>query len=145
MQTLNEWAAWWDAVYNGTLIHDPILSYILVSGLRLLVAWAAWLFLRAVARWLIVALPRPHTADNIAYWLRWWLWLRLREFGLFKVGVFGLAVLLTLQIPAGVAGALAGASAYLLLAYPMLMAIFIGGAQIFNWLTRQITHPEVQP
>ncbi|GGO24681.1 hypothetical protein [Deinococcus humi] len=145
MQTLSELAAWWNTVYNGTLIHDPNLSYIVVSVLRLLIAWAAWRFLSALGRYLRVAFPRPHTPPNIVHWVRWWLWLRLQEFGLFKIGVAMLAVLLALQIPAGVAGTLAGASAYLLLAYPAMLAMLVGGAQLFNRLTQQIQHPEVQP
>ena len=128
----------WDAIYNGLLIADPVLGYIIISSLRVLIGVAALLFLRSLLRYLALALPRPHTPVNAAYWLRWWLWLRLREFGVFKVAVFALALLLLLQIPAGSSGALAGASLYLLLAYAALIGVFVGGSQLFNRLARQI-------
>ncbi|MGM9319780.1 hypothetical protein [Deinococcus aquaticus] len=133
-----ELAQTWNAAYNGPTIKDPVLGYIITSVLRVLVAWAALIMLAAVMRFLRVAFPPPHTPANVAYWLRWWLWLRLREFPDLKIGAALSALLLVLQVPAGVGGALAGASPYLLLVYPAFTVLLIGLARFVNTLTTRL-------
>lgn len=135
-------SAHWDAFYNGAILQDAQLGYILLSILRVLVAWAAWRALQALGRWLAVALPPPHTPANVVYWLRWWVWLRLREYAPLKVGVAASAALLVLQIPAGVRGVrnvLTPASLGFSLA---LLLLLIGLAQLLNHLARRIPHPD---
>lgn len=135
-------AAQWDAVYNGAVIANDQLSYLILSVERILIAWAAVLMLRSLSRYIAAAFPPPHTPANAVYWLRWWLWLRLREFPLLKLGAVGVAVLLLLQIPAGAGGALSDATLYLLLIYPTWIAALVGMTQLLNHLTLKITHPE---
>ncbi|OWL96514.1 hypothetical protein CBQ26_09055 [Deinococcus indicus] len=133
-----ELAQAWNAAYNGPIITDPVLGYIVTSVLRVLLAWSALVMLAALQRYLRVAFPPPHTPSNVAYWLRWWLWLRLREFPDLKVGAALSALLLVLQVPAGVGGALAGASPYLLLVYPAFTVLLIGLARFVNTLTTRL-------
>lgn len=135
-------AAHWDALYNGPLITDPVLGYILLSVERLLIGWAAWLMLRALGRYLAAAFPPPHTLDNIVYWLRWWTWLRLREFPALKIGVVVVALLLVLQIPAGVSGTLNRASPYLLAIYPGMFLLLVGLTQLLNTLRHRLECPD---
>lgn len=132
----------WNAVYNGSIIADPHVSYLVMSVARILIAWTALLLLRSLSRYVSAALPTPHTLENAAYWLRWWLWLRLREFALLKVGAVSVAVLLLLQIPAGVASPLASTTPYLLLIYAGWILALIGMTQLLNHLTHKVTHPE---
>lgn len=142
MLDFSELARRWNAIYNGAVIADDHLGYLVMSVERILIAWCAVLLLRSLARYISAALPEPHTVDNVAYWLRWWLWLRLREFPLLKLGAAGVAVLLLLQIPAGAGGALSDATLYLLLIYPTWIAALVGMTQLLNHLTYKITHPE---
>ena len=139
---MSDLAALWNGLYNGPLPVDPVLGYILLSVLRLLIAWAAYLMLRALARYLAVAFPPPHTPANLAYWLRWWLWLRLREFPALKIGAATVATLLVLQIPAGMAGSLNTLTPYLLVIYPAQLALLIGLTQLLRHLTHRATHPQ---
>lgn len=132
----------WDAWYNGGMGLDPTLGYILLSAERLLIAWAAWLMLRALIAYLAVVFPPPYTPANIAHWLRWWLWLRLNEFPALKLGTVAVAVLLVLQIPAGVAGSLNTLTPYLFGIYPGLLALLIGVTQLLRHLTYRATHPQ---
>ena len=141
LEQLHALARWWDSVYNAVVIHDQVIGYLVVSAARILIALAAWQLLKALARYVQVAFPPPHTFDNALYWLRWWFWLRLREFGLLKVGAFLVALLLVLQIPAGITGGLAQATLYLLLIYPAQFAMLLGMAQLLNHLTDRIQHP----
>ncbi|MFW8626726.1 hypothetical protein [Deinococcus sp. ME38] len=133
-----ELAQAWNAAYNGPAIRDPVLGYIVTSVLRVLLAWSALVMLAALQRYLRVAFPPPHTPSNVAYWLRWWLWLRLREFPALKIGTVASALLLLLQLPAGVGGALAGASPYLLLVYPAFTLMLIGVAHLLNTLVLRL-------
>lgn len=128
----------WNAIYNGLVIRDPVLGYIVTSVLRVLLAWAALVMLVALMRYLRAAFPPPHTPSNLAYWLRWWLWLRLREFPALKIGVASSALLLLLQLPAGVGGALAGASLYLVLVYPAFTLMLIGVAHLLNTVSDRL-------
>lgn len=141
---LHDLAHWWNAVYNGQFITNTVWGYLLLSVERVLIGVAAWQMLRALARYISLAIPPPHTAANAVYWLRWWFWLRLRDFGLLKIGAAGVALLLILQIPAGASGDLAKASLYLLLIYPALYAMLIGLAQFLHGLSNKIQYPEVQ-
>ena len=141
MLDLHALAARWDDWYNAPVFADPVIGYLVVSVARLLIGWAAWLMLRALTRYVAAAFPPPHTAANAVYWLRWWLWLRLREFPMLKIGAFAVAALLILQIPAGMFGALGTATRYLLLIYAAFFALLIGVAQLLNHLTRRILHP----
>ncbi|GBF05833.1 hypothetical protein DAERI_060093 [Deinococcus aerius] len=141
MPDLTALAARWDAALNGALLQDAQVGYLLLTTLRVLVAWAAWRALQALGRWLAVALPPPRTPANVLYWARWWVWLRLREYAPLKVGVTASAVLLVLQIPAGVRGVrnvLTPASLGFSLA---LLLLLIGLAQLLNSLARRIAHP----
>lgn len=135
-------AARWDAIYNGVVISDDQASYLVMSVARILIAWTALLLLRSLNRYVQAAFPQPHTAANAVYWLRWWLWLRLREFPLLKLGAVGVAVVLLLQIPAGAGGALSDATLYFLLIYAFWIAALVGMRQLLNHLTRKITHPD---
>ncbi len=140
---LNDLALWWNRVYNGVVIENQTIGYLLLSFERLMIGVAAWFMLRSLARYIALAFPPPHTAANAVYWLRWWFWLRLRDFGLLKIGAAAVAVLLILQIPTGAGGDLARASVYLLLIYPALYALMIGTAQLLHALSNRIEHPEV--
>ena len=75
------------------------------------------------------------------YWLRWWLWLRLREFSLLKVSAAALALLLVLQVPAGVAGASSTATWSRVLVLAAQIGVFVGLAQFLHHLSRRILHP----
>ncbi|WP_288481965.1 hypothetical protein [uncultured Deinococcus sp.] len=134
-------AAQWDRWYNGALPLDPVAGYIVTSGLRVLIAWCAWLLLRSLGRYLRAAVPPPLSLDNLAYWGRWWLWLRLREHGLLKLGVTGFALVLLLQLPAGIGGALAAATPYLIAAYLFLIAMLLGIARFLNKQRDRALHP----
>lgn len=142
MPDFSELARRWDATYNRVVIQDDSLSYLVMSVERILIAWAAVLLLRSLTRYVAAAFPPPHTPANAVYWLRWWLWLRLREFPLLKIGLAGMAALLLLQIPAGTGGALSDATLYLLLIHPAWIAALVGMTQLLNHLTRKIAHPE---
>ena len=141
MDKFNQLAARWDSIYNGVVVHDATLGYLLVSVERILIAYAAWRLLQALARYIGLAFPPPHTASNAMYWLRWWLWLRLREFPLLKLGVGLTALLLVLQIPAGVNGKINVATLYLLLIYPAWFALLVGMTQLLHHLSYKIQNP----
>lgn len=119
----------WDAILNAQVI-DGQLGYVVLSALRIMVAWASWLCALALIRYLHTTLPPPHTPPNLAYWLRWWLWLQLREYPLLKVGIFCTATLLLLQIPAGMSGRMNTATVYLLLIYPAWLMALAGIARL---------------
>ncbi|KQR23030.1 hypothetical protein [Deinococcus sp. Leaf326] len=134
-------SAHWDGWYNGALPLDPTLSYILTSGLRMLVAWCAWLLLGALGRWMRAAVPPPFSLDNLAYWLRWWLWLRLQDHALLKVGVTGFTLVILAQLPAGIGGKLAAATPYIVGAHLTLGGMLLGAARSLNKQRDRALHP----
>lgn len=144
MPDLSTLAAHWDALYNGPLLRDATLSYILISSLRLLIAWSALLTLRALRRYLAVAVPPPYTPSNLVYWLRWWFWLRLREFPLLKFGVAVTALVLVLQIPAGEAGSRNMLTPASVLFSVAQFALLAGLTQFLNRLFRIIHLSDAQ-
>ena len=138
---MSDLAALWDGWYNGALPLDQVLAYIITSGLRVVIAWCAWLLLRSLGRYLRAAVPPPFALVNLAYWGRWWLWLRLRDDGMLKVGVAGFALALMLQLPAGVGGKLAAATPYLVIAYIFLILMLLGFTRHFNRRRERALHP----
>lgn len=142
MSDLHALAAAWDHAYNGVAIRDPWLGYIVLTVQRLLIGWAAILMLRSLGRYLAAALPPPITPVNVVFWTHYWLYLRLRDFPLLKIGAVGFAALLLLQIPTGLAGALSAATWYLLLAYLALIVLLVGLTHLFNVLRHRIEHPQ---
>ncbi len=141
MDQLSKFALQWDLIYNGVVIHDPHMGYIVVSVQRILIAYAAWMMLKALARYIALAFPPPLTPENAVYWLRWWLWLRLREFPLLKLGAAATALLPVLQIPTGLGGKINAATLYFLLIYPAMFALLVGVTQLLHHLSDKIQHP----
>ncbi|BDP42939.1 hypothetical protein DAETH_29080 [Deinococcus aetherius] len=134
-----------DTAINGPLSLDPGVSYLLNSSLRVLCAWAALLAVRNLVRYTRAALPPPHALVNVVYWLRWWFWLRLREFPLLKVGAALLALALLAQVATGAAGTLARLTVFFVWGYGALFLALVGLAQFLAWLTARIQHPERSP
>lgn len=138
---LSDMQTMWDTWYNSPLIHNPTIDYLAVSILRILVAWAMWHMLKALWQYANAALPPPHTLDNLNYWMRWWLWLRLRERPLLKVSAVVVALAALLQIFGGVAGLLNDCSPYFLLMCGALISLGIALAREFHALTAAIKNP----
>lgn len=131
----------WDVWYNSPLIADPALDYIAVSTLRLLVAYGAWRMLQALWRYANVAVPPPHTLDNLGYWLRWWVWLRLRDRPVLKASATAIALAAVLQIFGGADGQLNDCSPYFVLMCSALIGLFISLAREFHARSFIIQHP----
>lgn len=138
---MSDLTARWDALINRSLIADPLADYILVSGLRVLVAYSIWRMLVALWRYANAALPPPHSLVNLSYWLRWWVWLRLRDHRGLKLSSLALAVVFLVQIPAGVAGSRNDFSPAFLVACAAWIGFMVSLAREFHRLIQQIQQP----
>lgn len=127
----------WDAILNAQVI-DGQLGYVVLSALRIMVAWASWLCVLSLSHYLKTTIPPPYNPENLGFWLRWWFFLRLKNFAALKVGIFLTAFLLILQLLAGVNSYMNTASVYLLLIYSAWLLTLIGFTQLLNTLRRQL-------
>lgn len=133
-------SAAWNALFNGSLVADPVISYLIVSSIRILLAINALWLLRALVRYGQVAVLGPLNVANLLYTVRWWLALQWRVERLLKGGAACLAAALVGQVVAGVAGKLAAVTPATLLTQLGLLLMFVGMARFFNSRARQLDH-----